>query len=221
MLVPWKKSYDHPRQHINKQKHFFANKGPSSQSYDFSSSHVRMWELDNEKVWAPKNWCLRIVLLEKMLDSPLNSKQIKSVNPKGNQPWIFIERSGAEINWSSKSLATWCQEPTHWKDPDAGKDWRQKEKWMIEDKKVGWYHRINGHEFEQTPGDGEGQGSLVCCSPWGLELYKRLNNWWLNSVSRPSFLPGGQGWDWMFQSSGLAPWRTSPHLSAGVQKMPH
>ena len=95
MLAPWKKSYDKPRQHIKKQRHHFADKGPYSQSYGFSSSHVWMWHLDPKEGWVPKNWCFQIVL-GKILDSPLDFKEIKPVNPKGNQPWIFIGSTTAE-----------------------------------------------------------------------------------------------------------------------------
>ena len=91
MLAPWKKSYDKPRQHIKKQRHYFANKSPSSQSYGFSSSHVWMWELDYKESWAPKNWCFGTMVLEKTLESPLDSKESQPVNPKGNQSWIFLE----------------------------------------------------------------------------------------------------------------------------------
>ena len=96
MLAPWKKSYDQPRQHIKKQRHFFANKDPSSQSYGFSSTRVWMWELDYKESWAPNNWCFWIVVLEKPLESPLDCKKIQPVNPKGNQYWMFIGRTDAE-----------------------------------------------------------------------------------------------------------------------------
>ena len=96
MVAPWKRSYDKPRQHIKKQRRYFANKGLSSQSYGFSSSHVYMWELDHKEGWAPKNWCYQIVVLEKTLESPLGCKEIKPLNPKGNKPWIFIGRTDAE-----------------------------------------------------------------------------------------------------------------------------
>ena len=92
MIAPWKKSCDKPRHHVKKQRHYFADKGPSSQSYGFSSSHVWMWELDHNEGWAPKNWCFQTMVLEKTLESPLDSKEIKPVNPKGNQSWIFIGR---------------------------------------------------------------------------------------------------------------------------------
>ena len=141
-----------------------ANIGPYSQSYGFSSSHVQMWELDH-KAWALKNWCFQTVVLEKTLESPLDCKEIKPVNPKGNQSWIFIGRTDAE----AKAPILWPPDAKSWltgKDPDTGKDWGQ-EKETTKDEMVGWYHRLNGHEFEQTPGDGEGQGSLAYCSPWG------------------------------------------------------
>ena len=96
MLVAWKKSYDQPRQHIKKQRHYFANKSPSSLSYDFSSSRVWMWELDYKESWAPKNWCFWTVVLEKTLENPLDCKEIQPLNPKGNQSWIFIGRTDAE-----------------------------------------------------------------------------------------------------------------------------
>ena len=123
----------------------------------FSSSHAQMWELDHKESWAPKNWCFWIVL-EKTLESPLDSKESKPVNPKENQSWIFIQKDWC-WSWSSSPLATWCEELTHWKRLDAGKDWRQEEKGMTEDAMVGWNHRLNGHECEQTLGDSVGQRS--------------------------------------------------------------
>ena len=95
-LAPWKKNYDQPRQHIKKQRHYFANKGLSSQSYGFPSSHVWMWELDYKESWVPKNWCFWTVVLEKTFESPLDCKEIQPVHPKGNQPWKFIGRTDAE-----------------------------------------------------------------------------------------------------------------------------
>ena len=159
-IVPWKKSYDQPRQHIKKQRHHFADKGPYSQSYAFSSSHVWMWELDYKESWAQKNWCFWSVVLEKTLESPLDSQQIQPVNPKGNQSWTFIGRTDAKAG----ALILWPPDAKIWfigKDPDARKDWGQEEKGMPEDEMVGWHHWLNGHEFEQIPGDSEGQGSLV------------------------------------------------------------
>ena len=167
-FAPWKKSYDQHRQHIKKQRHYFSDKGPSSQSYGFSSSHVWMWELDYKQSWAPKNWCFWTVVLEKTLESLLDCKEIKPVNPKGNQSWIFTGRTDAEtetpILWPP-NVKNWLI----WKDPDTGKNWRQEKKGMTEDEMVGWNHWLDGQESEQAPGVGEGQGSLVCCSPWGCK----------------------------------------------------
>ena len=109
-----------------------------------------------------------LMLLNCGVESPLGCKEIKPVHPKGNQPWIFLWKDWC-WGWNSNTLATWCKELTHWKDPDAGKYWRQGERGMTEDEMVGWHHRFIGHEFEQAPGVGDGQGSLVCCSPWGLK----------------------------------------------------
>ena len=132
---------------ILKNRHYFANKGLSSQSYSFSSSHVWMWELDNKESWVLKNWCFWAVVLEKTLESPLDCKDIKPVYPKGNQSWIFTGRTDAE----PETLILWLPDGKNWlirKDPDAGKDWKPEEKGTTEDEMVGWHHRLNGHEFE-------------------------------------------------------------------------
>ena len=113
----------------------------------------------------PRNWCFQIVVLDKTLENPLACEEIKPVNPKGNQPWISIGRTDAK----AEVPILWPPDAKSWligKDPDAGKDWRQEEKGMTEDEMVGWHHQLNGHEFEQTLGDSEGQGSLACCGPW-------------------------------------------------------
>ena len=147
MLAPWKKSFDKPRQHIKKQSHYFANKGPSSQGYGFSTSHVRMWKLEYKESWALKNWCFWTVVLEKTLESPLDCKEIQPVHPKGNQPGIFIGRTDAEGEIS----ILWLPDVKNWfigKDPDSGNDWRWEEKGTTEDEMVGWHHGLNGHEFE-------------------------------------------------------------------------
>ena len=192
-LAPWKKSYNQPRQHIKKQRHDFVNKGPSIQSYGFSSSNVWMWELDCKESWVLKNWCFWSVVLEKTLESPLDCKEIKPVNLKGNQSWIFIRRTDAE----AEAPILWLPDGTNWligEDPCAGQDWRQEEKGMTENKMVGWHHWLNGLECEQTPGDSEGQGSLVCCSPWGhkeMDVTERLNwltDWFCITKSVPHFL---------------------------------
>ena len=136
------------------------------QSYGFSSSHVRMWELDHKEGWELKNWCFWTVVLEKTLESPLDFKEIQPGHPKGNQSWIFIGRTGTEAEapiLRPPDVKNWLI----WKDPDAGKDWRQEEKGMTEDEMVGWHPWLNGHEFEHSPGDSKGQGSLACCSLWG------------------------------------------------------
>ena len=167
MLAPWKKSYGKSRQHIKKQRHHFANKGAYSQSHGFSSSHVNMWESDHKEGWALKNWCFQTVLLEKTLESPLDIKEIKLVNPKGNQPWIFIGRTDAEAPiLDDLMLRTISFEKTLM----AGEYWGQDEKWATENETVAWHHWLNGHECEQTLGDSEGQGSLACCSPWGCKV---------------------------------------------------
>ena len=124
-----------------------------------------------------KTECFWNAVLEKTLESPLDCKEIKPVNPKGNQPWIFIGRTGAE----AEAPILWPPDSKNWltgKDPDAGKGWRQKEKGMIEDEMVGWYHWFNGHEFEQALGDGNGQGGLACCDSWGRKELDKTE--WLN-----------------------------------------
>ena len=129
---------------LKKQRHYFVNKGPSSQSYGFSSSYVWMWELDHKESWAPKNWCFWTEVLEKTLESPLDCKEIKPVNPKGNQTWIFIGKTDAD----SETPILGPTDAKNWligKDPDAGKDWRQKEKRVAEDEMIRCHHRFNGH----------------------------------------------------------------------------
>ena len=143
--TPWKESYDQSRQHIKKQRCYFANKGPSSQGYGFSSSHVWMWELNYKESWAPKNWSFWTVVLEKTLESLLDCKEIQPVHPKGDQSWVFIGGTNVEaespILWPSD-----VKSQSIWKDPNAGKDWGQ-EKGITEDQMVGWHHQLNGHEF--------------------------------------------------------------------------
>ena len=155
-----------------------------------------MWELDYKEIWALRNWCFWTVVLEKTLESPLDCKEIQPVHPKGNQSWIFIRRTDVEaeppILWPPDTKSQFIR-----KDPDAGKDWRQEEKGTTEDEMVRWHHWLNGHEFEQALRDDEGQGSLVCCSPWGpkeWDMTEWLNNnndissrWWWCLVTK-SFL---------------------------------
>ena len=168
MLIPWKKSYDQPRQHTKKQRHYLASKNLSSQSFVFSSSHVWLWELDYKESWVLKNWCFWTVVLEKTLESLLDCNDIQPVHPKENQFWILIGRTDAEAEAQAPIL--WLPDVKNkliGKDPDAGKDWRQEEKGIAEDEMIGWYHRLNEREFESTPGVGDGLGGLVCCGPWG------------------------------------------------------
>ena len=130
-----------------------------------------MWKLDYKESWALKNWCFWTMVLEKTLESPLDCKEIQLVHPKGNQSWVFIGKTGAE----AETPILWPPDTKSWligKDPDAGKDWRWKEKGTTEDEMVGWHHQPDGYEFEQALGVGDGKGSLACCSPWGCkELY--------------------------------------------------
>ena len=184
MLAPWKKSYDKPRQHIRKQRCYFGNKGPSSQTYGFSTSHVWMWELDQKESWALKNWCFWTGVLEKTLESPLDNKEIKPVNPKGNQSRLFIGRTDDEAEAEGPIL--WPPDAKNWfigKDPDAGKDWRQEEKGMTKDETGVWHHWLDGHEFEQALGVGNRQGSQACWSPWSCkksDMTEGLN--WTDAV---------------------------------------
>ena len=153
-----------------------------------------MWEFDHKEDWAQKNWCFWIMVLEKILESPLDNKVIKPVNPKGNQLWIFIWRTDAEtpIRWPP-DVKSWLTG----KDPDAGKDRGQEEKGTTEDEMAGWHHQFNGHDFEQTLGDSEGHGSLVCHgvtesdTTWATEQqeimlewgYLHQRNWWTLQIS--------------------------------------
>jgi len=144
----------------------------------FPSSHVLMWELNYKESRVQKNWCFWTVVLEKTLESPLGCKEIQLVHPKGYQSWIFIGRTDAE----NEALILWLPDAKSWligKDSEAGKDWRWEEKGMTEDEMVGWHHRLDGPKFEKIPGDGEGQGNLASCSPWGckeLDTTEWLNN---------------------------------------------
>ena len=135
-------------------------------THGFSSSHVQMWQLNHKEGWVPKNGFCRIVVLEKTLESALDCKEIQPVNAKENQPWIGRTDAEAEapVLWPP-DVKSWLI----WKDPDAGKDWGKEEKGAAEDEMVGLHHWLDGHEFEQTLGDSEGQGSLMYCSPWGCK----------------------------------------------------
>ena len=145
-----------------------ANKGLSSQGYGFSSSHVWIWDLDYKESWALKNWCFWTVVLEKTLESPLDSKEIQPVHPKGDQSWVFIGRTDVE----AETPILWLPDAKRWliwKDPDAGKDWGQEEEGTTEDETVGWPHRHNGCGFWWSLVVGDGQGGQACCSSWGCK----------------------------------------------------
>ena len=177
MLTLWKETYDQPRQHIKKQRHYFVNKGPSSQGYCFSSGHVWMWELDYKGSWTPNNWCFWTVVLEKTLESPLVCKEIQPVHPKGDQSWVFIGRTDVEaetpILWPPDTKS-WLI----WKDPNSRKDWGQEKKGTTEDEIVGWHHRLDRHGFVWTPAVVDELGGLACCGSWDRkesDMTERLN----------------------------------------------
>ena len=180
------------RQHIKKQRHYFANKGESSQSCSSSSSHLWMWELDRKEGWVFKNWGFQTVVLEETLESPLDCKEIQPVDPIGNQSWIFIGRTDAK----AETPILWPPYAKSWligKDPDAGEEWRQEEKGTTEDEMVGWHHWLDGHKFGWTPGVGDGQGGLACCDSWGRkesDTTERLNWTELRSWSFGEYLRG-------------------------------
>ena len=179
MFAPWKKSYEQPRQLIKKQRHYFADKGPSSQSYSFSSSRVWLWELDYKESWVLQNWCFLTVVLEKTLESPLDCKEIQPVRPKGNQSWIFIGRTDAE---AEAPYFGYLMQRTDSLEKTL-KDRRQEEKGMTEDEMVGWYRRLDGHEFEQLPGVGKQDWEACSAAVHGgrkeLDVTEWLN-WWFH-----------------------------------------
>ena len=159
------------------QKHYFVHKGLSSQGNGFSSGHLWMWVFDYKESWVTKNGCFWTVGLEKTLESPLDYKEIQPVHPKGDQSWMFIGRADVE----AETPILWPPDVKSyliWKDPDAGKDWREEEKGTTEDEMVGWHHWLNRHGFGWTLGVGDRQGGLVCCGSWGhkeLDVTERLN----------------------------------------------
>ena len=163
-LAPWKESYDQPRQRNKKQRHYLSTEVRLVKVMVFP---VVMYgcELNYKESWAPKNWCLWTVL-EKTFESPLDCKEIQPVHPKGDQSWVFFERSDVE----AETPILWPPDEKSWliwKDPDAGKDWEQEEKGTTEDEMVGWHHQLDGHGFGLTLGVGDGQGHLACCGSWG------------------------------------------------------
>ena len=175
MLAPWKKSYDRPRQCIKKQRQHFADKGPYSQSYGVCSSHLWLWELDHKEGWALKNWCFQTVVLEKTLASPLDSKKIKTVNPKGNQPWKFIGETDAEaetpILWLLMQRTDSLEEILILAKTEGKRSrGQQSMRWLdsINDSRD---VNLSGRHWHPTPvllpGKSHGRRSLVGCSPWG------------------------------------------------------
>ena len=177
MLTPWKESYDQPRQHIKKQRHYFVNKGLSSQGYSFSSSHVWMWELDYKESWILKNLCFWTVVLEKTLESPLDCKEIQTAHPKGDQSRVFIWKDWY-WSWNANILATWCEELTHFKRPwcwerlRAGgeRDDRGWDGWMATLTQWTWVWMDSGSWWWT--------GRPACCGSWGRkesDTTERLN----------------------------------------------
>ena len=161
--------------------HYSANK-VRSQGYGLPSGHLRLWKLDRKESRSPKNWCLQSVVLEKTPVSPLDSKEIKPVNLKGDKPWIFNGRTDSEAG----APVFWSSDTNRWltgKVPDAGKDWEQKKKRASEDEIAGQHYRCNEYELGQIPGDGEGQQGLACCSPWG---HTWLGDWTTRSKENNS-----------------------------------
>ena len=155
---------DDTRKRVKKQRYHFADKWTYSQSWVFPVVMDRC-ELDHKEGWVLKNWCFQTVVLKTTLESNLISKEIQPVNPKGNQSWLFIWRTEAEVLWPPNTKSQLIG-----KDPDDRKDWEQEEKGSTEDELVEWHHQLNGHEYEQSLGDNEGQGSLICCSAWGRRV---------------------------------------------------
>ena len=164
-LALWKKSYDLPRQHIKEQRHYFANNGPSGQSFGFSSSHVRMWKLDYNESWVLKNWCFWTVVLEKTLESPLDCKEIQPVHPKENQSWIFIGKTDAEAE-TPNILATCCEELTHLK-------------------------RLWGREWLKVGGEGDDRGWdgwMASPTQWTWVWASSEGWWWIGKPGVPQFM---------------------------------
>ena len=149
------------------QRHYFANKGPSSQSLGFSSSHVWIWELNYKESWALNNWCFWTVMLEKTLESPLNCKENQPVHPKGNQSWIFIGRTDADAE--TPIFGHLMQRADSFEKTLSLEKIEGRKRRGRQDEMVGWHHRPNGHEFGWTPGVGDGLGGLACCSPCGCK----------------------------------------------------
>ena len=179
MLTPWKESYDQPRQHIKKQRHYFANKCPSSQSYGFSGGYIWMWKLSTEELM------LLNYGVGEDLRVPWTARRSNQSILKGDQSWVFIGRTDVE----AETPILWPPDAKNWlirKDPDAGKDWRQEDKGTTEDEMVGWHLWLDAHEFEQAPGADDGQGVLACCGSWGCKESDTTE--WLNWTELNSYI---------------------------------
>ena len=188
MLTPWKESYDQPRQHIKKERYYFANKGPSGLGYGFSSGHVWMWELDCEESWTPKNWCFWTVVLEKTLESLLDCKEIQPVHPKGDQSWMFIGRTDVE----AETPVLWPPHAKSWligKDSDAGRDWGQEEK-----------------------GDNRGWNGWMASPTWWTWVWINSGSWWWTGRPGVLWFMGSQrvGEDWVTELNWTEPRARQP-----------
>ena len=176
---------------LKSRDNYFANKGPSGQSYGFSSSHVWMWELYYKGSWVMKNWCFWTVVLEKTLESPLDCKVIQAVHPKGNQSWVFTGRTDAE----AETPILWPPDAKNrliWKDPDAGKDWSQEEKRTTENEMAGWHHQWDQHEFEQVPGSWWFYREAWCAAVHGVAKSQT----WLSDWAELNWKTKSSGWKW-------------------------
>ena len=183
MLTPWQESYDQPREHIKKQRYYFANKGPSSQGYGFSSSHVWMWELDYKESWEPKNWCFELWCWRRLLRVPWTARRSNQSILKEISPGCSLEGLMLKLKLQYFGHLMWRVDSVE--KTDAGRDWGWEEKGTTEDEMAGWHHWLVGHGFDWTPGVGDGQGGLTCCDSWGRKesvTTERLN--WTEEVRK-------------------------------------
>ena len=221
MLTPWKKSYGQPRQHIKKQRHYFTYKGPYSQSYGFSSSHVWMWVGQKERL-STEDLLLLNCGVGGLLRVPWtvmrsNQSVLKEISPEYSLEGLMLK---LKLQYLAPDVKRWLLG----KDPDPGKDWRQ-EKGKKEDEMVGWHHQHNGHEFEQTLGFGDGHWSLVCCSVWGhkeLDMTELLNNeeGYLTDRREGGVMwPGGRNWADADESQQVKGWHEAPGAKGGKKQI--